>query len=782
MAHTLKKYLSNRGSALFMVLSTMTALMVCCMAMYFSVISSRSTQYAVFNQQQSYQSAVSLSDAVISGMISGDSKFETFTNKIWNLNDGETYTTSSNGFATFDSAGAGNVDDENTGAYMLAATKLPDETLADGTVVKVYDIAITASVNGVKEVYHSILQIQQASAETPPGVSSVFTATGYVPNDVFLDGGVFLTDVFFDNQHTIINAYGGKTLQLDGDLSCGGSLTNNNYILIKATRPVTFAIRDTYTATANQVITYAEPTGGTTVEKNKTRSTVMIGGDCHLSNEAGFKNANVYVLGDLYLNNTTLHGESRYFVDGDVIVEDSRTYAMNYVYVNGTVKNCSNMPAGNWTGFAKGKATDGLLTVSEMIDLLEEKTATGIYYKWKVDTSNFMSGEQTLTFNTDKDNPKPTAYLKYTDSTRGCVLKDLTLNHPNNGGPNSIAVVIDTGENPENVFTIKLQGNRDYRGDSEKETFCWYPKNITPGGWANGQTTWAGNGSNVPLTIIVKGRGSVVIDIPEGVTYQDDDHLKVMHYGWFVLNGGQEIYHGGTKDGKTQKEIEELTEYKRKGDSGTDDVFFAQFIHRGCHTGDGCSYSKVTTTKDCSICGAKMKSIDCSVHGTVDTYCDNCQPNRFNREAKCENRIGKTEIDTFLASHPTMKSKMTGSDGNLIYPNVNIFLVSCDENADIRLSSRAAVNAEDPAQVFIQNGFFGYVYAPYLTFKAGPSNSGGGMVRFLGGLTVSDYIIDDSYSFLACYPDKMPEELMGSDSKPIYGTASKSWKIALKAH
>lgn len=236
--------------------------------------------------------------------------------------------------------------------------------------------------------------------------------------------------------------------------------------------------------------------------------------------------------------------------------------------------------------------------------------------------------------------------------------------------------------------------------------------------------------------------------------------------------------------GMSKKEIIEHTEYKRKGDSANDDVFFAQFIHRDCKEGDGCSYTEEDSSRTCAACDGKLKTVTCDVHGTVDTYCPNCQPNRMNNVGKCSNRIGKKEIDSYLMSHGSIKDKMMGDDGKTIYPNVNIFLVSCDENADIRLSSRAASkNTEDP-EVFIQNGFFGYVYAPYVTFKAGPSNSGGGMVRFLGGLTVSDYIIDDSYTMLSCWPDKLPEDLMGEESfkNKLPGIGTKSWKIDLKAH
>lgn len=777
MVHTLKKYLSNRGSALFMVVSTMTALLVCCMAMYFSVISSRSTQYAIFNQQQSYQSAVSLADTIISGMISGESDFADFTGRLWNLEVDGKLTTESNGFAAFDSNGVGKDDDVSAGAYMVTATRLPDETLASGVQARVFDIAITTSVNGIKEVYHSIILMEEEGKKE--GNYGVFNSTGYLPNDVYLDGGVMMTDVFFDNPQTVLNAYGSKNMELYGDLACGGSLTNNKYIIMKSSRPQNFIVRDTYRANANQVITFAEPKpkDTSTLEKNKAKSIVAIGGDCHLSNQANFSNANVYILGDLYLNGTDLIDTCTYYVDGDVYRESGNA-KMSIIYANGKTHDCS-APAGKWTGTAKGKDIDGIMTVSEAVDFINEKTASRTFYKWKVEE---QSVTETLEFNTDLTKPHPTEYLAYSDTSKGCVIEDVVMHHPNNGGPNNLTLLIDTGDKPENVYTIQLRGNRDYRGDTTKETFCWYPENDV-----NDQSTWKGNGSNVPFTILVKGRGSVVIDIPEGVTYQDDDHLKLMHYGWFVLNGGEEKFVGTSKEGLTQEQIIELTEFKRKGDSGGDDKFFYQFIHHECYDGDGCTYTEEDSAKKCKKCekagkDVTMKKIVCASHGEIKTYCPTCSPNEMAKEKNCNYRIDKPAIDSFLSSHYEMKKRMTDKNGKVIYPNVNIFLVSCDENADIRLSSRAAADADKDAEVFIQNGFFGYVYAPYVTFRAGPSNSGGGMVRFLGGLTVSDYIIDDSYSLLACFPDRLPDEVMGENSEVVEGVVSSGWKITLRAH
>ena len=106
MSQTFRKYINNRGSALFMVLSTMSALFLLVTAMYFSVVSSRSVQYAVFNQEQAYQSSISVSDALVAALRSGNAK--DLSNAILALAEpatgsktGGVLSTNGNGFAEF---------------------------------------------------------------------------------------------------------------------------------------------------------------------------------------------------------------------------------------------------------------------------------------------------------------------------------------------------------------------------------------------------------------------------------------------------------------------------------------------------------------------------------------------------------------------------------------------------------------------------------------------------------------------------------------------------------
>lgn len=805
MRHMLRKYLSNRGSALFMVLSTMTALMVCCMAMYFSVISSRSTQYAIFNQQQAYQSTTSLSDAFIAGMIDGKGIFKDISSEIWNLDVEDYITTNANGFKAFSSDGTGKEEESQVGAQMMTVKRLQDETLAGGKVVRVFDIVVTSSVNGTKEVFHNIIQMEEATNPRPSGPTNVFTATGYVPNDVFLQTSDMRTDVFFDNEHTIIHPYSNGGLSFDGNLYCGGSLSVYGELTMTSKKPIIFAVRDTYNNYSNQVYTFAAPTGSTEIEKNNTRSNVLIGGDCNSGNSK-FANANVYVLGDLILSGYGLDPSSKYFVDGNIIMIGGPWggywHNLSNVYCNGTIDDSKNKGggingklAGKWTGYAEGLDKNGLMTVSEMVDLLEKKTATGTYYKWIVDyegVNQAPSQEKTIQFSTDAANPIPTVYLgnKPGKQKDGCVIKDVLVKNTNNvsGEMNYLTLVIDTGEDPDNTYTIKLKPNRDFISEGPnsdgKESFCFFPKNTL-----NGSDTYKGN-SNINFQILTMGRGSVIIDIPDGVTYQDEDRTKFMHYGWFALNGGKEHFFGdGTE--ATKKERIEHTAYVRKGDSSTDADFFAKFVHRACTDGDGCEYTEKVLTENCKSCGKPLSEVECSLHGKVKTYCPSCDPNEVDPDTGkadytgiCKNRVDKPEVDKYLNSNPSIKSMMTDSKGKIVYPNVNIFLVSCDENANIRISARMGATPNDDAAPFMQNSYFGFVYAPYMTFKAKGDGSGGGMVKMMGGLTVSDYIIEDSYSIISCWPDKFPEDLMHSDSfkNPLEGNADKSWKISLKGH
>lgn len=817
MTHALRRYTSNRGSALFMVISTMTALMIACVAMYFSVISSRTTEYATFFQQQSYQSASSITEMIFAGLNDSTSSFrDGLSTAMFALNEGETLTTGLNEFTGSFTPGAELSEDEaerlaQLGAYSVDITRLPNESVG-GKECWTFDIATTSVVNGQNEIVHTYVHLE--AGDTPAIPSSdggVFAATGYVPNDAYLDGGYFLTDVFFDTEFTFTNMYGNKANFMSGDLATGGSLTLQEYIkpigsesgdynFAYLKRPTTWAIRGDLTNNGNNAI------------KLRGDSSVYVGRDLSLAqwgstfaSEDGGK-YDVYVLGDVYVIQGANLSAVNLYVDGDIHIQGGNI-TIGTLYMNGSfieeggVVN-GGIPASQpkWDDSAPG------MTYDEVVEELEKRTDSDSYYKWKIKDSDVagdfkikLDGDGAGTYADDK--MKPTFTIAYPGSesakddtitnkiiTRKGTITGFEGSDPGNATP--LTIVIDTGDDPNNVITLRVKPYLDIDGDGKNETFAWFPGN-------HGESTGFNLGQNKSKTILVKGRGSVVIDIPEGTTYQDASSQQFMHYSWFVMLGGKEETksYGKVYDSTN---LNNATEFHGKKPAAN----AAQFIHRDCGTSDSCTYEKKTKIgaegkekeKECIYCGEPVTFIFCETHGKVLTYCTNpdCESNEGKEESEldpdistfealCNNRIDKPTIDVYLngKTYNGMPMKdsisITNSEGvkEVVYPTTNIFLVNSNESSEIRFSQ----TAKKDGGAIMQNSFYGYVYAPYMTFKA-MGGSGTAINRFFGGLTVSDYVLDDGYAFTGCYPEVMPTDLMSKESleSPIDGVP-KNWKI-----
>ncbi|MCM1168132.1 MAG: hypothetical protein NC401_19280, partial [Ruminococcus sp.] len=673
MAHALRRYTSNRGSALFMVISTMTALMIACVAMYFSVISSRTTEYATFFQQQSYQSASSITEMIFAGLNDSSSSFrEDLSAAMFALNEGETLTTGLNGFTNSFTPGAELGDEANDlgqlGAYSVDITRLPNEKVG-GKDCWTFDIATTSVVNGQNEIVHTYVHLE--AGDTPAVPSSdggVFAATGYVPNDAYLDGGYFLTDVFFDTEFTFTNMYGSKANFMSGDLSTGGSLTLQEYILpITSTtsdynysylkRPTTWAIRGDLTKNGGNSIALR---GG---------SEILVGRDLVLTGAGPFAQVessgiyDVYVIGDMYMGINGNGCENvRLFVDGDIYIQNGCGWSTyNEVYCNGTV----HLEGAGRTDFVTGKWDDSApgMTYDEVIEKLEDKTSSDSYYKWKIKDSDVagdfkiqLDGDGAGTYANDK--MKPTFTIAYPGSesatdptitnriiTRKGTITGFEGSDPGNDVP--LTIVIDTGNNPNNVITLRVEPYLDIDGDGVNETFAWFPGN-------HGESTGFNLGTNKSKTILVKGQGSVVIDIPEGTTYQDASSQQFMHYSWFVMLGGEEETRSYGKVYISTK----LNNGSAAPGGKKPAANAAQFIHRDCSDGDGCVYTIETTInekeKECVYCGEPAKFVFCGTHGKVCTFCPNpdCESNEgkkdseidpgldyFKEKALCNNRV-----------------------------------------------------------------------------------------------------------------------------------------------
>lgn len=740
MTHTLRKYLSNRGSALFMVLSTMTALLIAVMAMYFSVVSSRSVQYAVFNQEQSYQSAISLQNAMTADLTqTGPMKDVLNTLVSSSFDVGDKISTNGNDFLAF---GGTNSDENNVGAYDVTITRVDDEVVS-GKTCKTFDIATTVSVNGVMDTVHMYIHVIPSDDATYPASSDIFASTGYVPNNSFLSTGMFYTKSTFDNEFTVIGEGSGGSLTIS-DLFCGGSM-EVNWIGAFPDKPVTWVVRDTMYYNVNQALELGP--------SDSQRGELYIGKDFVLAKGKwiDFKNMDVYCFGDFYMydggginwSNSSLH------VDGDIY------------YGSGSVPSeleCN----GKVIKTTDGSELSGVSTWADedanaKLKFIEEKTQSHEFQKWTVDPSKFNGTKTEICFNTS-DADGTDSYGRVVPAyTYTCELKwngtgseqyaDITdvrdLGTKNNADGKYYTILIDTGDDSKNIYYLRLNGIRDWDGDAhhKKETFSWYPSTAynVDGRFSMDQGR---------VAVIFKGAGSVVVTIDEGVTYVASDQEVIMHEGWFRILGGTVNADGSYKCPSTYSHDE-----------------IEKYIHTKCD-GD-CTYTVKTSTAKCPTCGEYLTNIVCENHAYDNNVCTNpdCEAKNEPQKNESGNYVG-------LCENRIDKSKVTAA-GYSVIPTVNFFIVSCDESAEIYVSD--FITSSGSTGTVKDNRFFGFIYAPYMTYK-GMGSSGSG-TRFCGGMVVSDYILKDSYEYINCYPSYMPEQLGASSGKLAH--ADKGWKVVL---
>ncbi len=759
--HTFRKYISNRGSALFMVISTMTALMITCMAMYFTVLASRSTTYTIFNQKQAYQSAASIYE-----MLRNDIAGNQFGPLVKALNDMEVtdinIVDESNPKAprVFEyTPGADDPTAELMGDIKVEVSRLEDGLDSKGRMGRLFDFTITVSVDGVTDTVHNVMWIPYEDEGGEPGnpnptVSPTFAATGYVPNDVYLDRGRFNSDVFFDNETTYFGAYDSSQLFVNGNINCAGSVVvkQDKAWFNDSGLSTIFSVRNTLT------IEYGNPMDGKTGDK------IYVGGDMYLNRN--IKNYSVFVNGDLHIG--IENQNANFYVNGDIYIESNCNPSNNY-WCNGTIydPNGKIVSQGTWTD--KAASDTNVPTLNEMLIDLDQRTQTNVYYKWIIDEDEIpevrldgTGNRKTLNISSTGENVN----IVYGSAEwgKGCVIDDIVVN--TNG---YFFIIIDTGDNPDNVYTIRVKANRTGK-DGVKNLFSWTGE----------------RGDTVRPIILVKGRGSVVIDVPEKVIYQEVDKSALAHYNWWILCGGNLPTVQDGNHTTTWLSPDKLLPY----------------VHSKCghDCTDGCTFEVTESEETCTrevggvVCGEKKLTVSCKKHrkdSNADgdyndpgdfinevTYCPECEKtlvtDNYGEYNICKDTVDKLKIDSTASGY--MSKLNLDSAGNVIYPHTNIYLVSSDESSDMRFGLKPDGGA------VTYNAMIGYVYAPYVTYYAAGGDQGQVSIKYMGGMTVSDYNFFSESKFIMCKPDKNPMDLMGDDSFKHKITGNKDWKIELVTH
>lgn len=740
MKHALRKYLSSGGSALFMVISTMAALMVLITAMYLSVVSSRTVQFTIFNQDQAYVSAASLTDMMMAAVMSPKGSSQTkLSNDVLKLNVGESMN------ANDPEMQLGNSGFNFEGDVTL--TRLANE--GDNYV---YDIAITVKNNGVAETTHTYIIYSPATPEAGDmgDIDQFFTGTGYLPNDIWMSSIRSDSTLYFDNEYTVFsehvnsNTFGGDgSFDLKMDVTCAGSLYFNmgNMQTSNVSKPLTWCIGNNFTI-GNRLTT-----GLKYSNSSSDRGMIIVGGDfIYNTNWLNIDNADIFVFGDVQINGG-LNRIDNLYVAGTLEINTTNTVQIGHVYLGSSAQivgpNGGGAPSNLQT--TVGVWEDSSADLIE--DYLDLSIGVSVYPKWKIDALE-LGDPVDIVFNSHYENP---TYITYIGDD--CVLGRI---YDLNAGVQAyhLTIVIDTGDDPENVRKISVTPNC-----SDGKTFRWRPDD-----------------SNLDaklMNVVVVGQGSLVIDVPDGVTYEATNQEFFGHIGWYMILGGEFSTNGGGPSFNRGGNFTNMVVGDVNGSTGMAAlVDSAKFIINDVST--PCEYEQPSGSKY-YVCKKHDYTVSADAAENYDPLVD---------RTLCAGHIDRDSIDSYYASHPDVLNNVkkyytdyfgahangnSGYSDDCYYPNVNIFVESCLENADIQMgvaSDRSALK---------QNIFFGYVYAPYMTFVS--IGDGAGM-KALGGMIVSDVQINGAYIYKFAKPDRTIEEIIGEDMDGVLTPAAdRSWRF-----
>ena len=731
MRHKFRKYISKRGSALFMVLSVMTALIVTSMAMYFSVVSSKKTQYAIFNQQQSYQSALSLNESLLGGIIArtddaNKSGFTALSQAIDQMQVGQTITTSNNDFTSF--AGDSRDDEDQVGAYIADITFLCDD--AEG---RLFDFAVTSMINGTESTVHQYVIIPKLAVQQPAGGGGVpdklFTSSGFTPTNSSIGMGAMYCDVFYDTEYAFMMPYGDLAkgdqdneakLQYMGNVYAAGSMEmdygvektyeKNEWAGVK---PIQWVIRNNFKLSNEKHCTPFpgdDVLGGVTYEDKTNR--VIVGGDFIVESDSlGMTNVDIYVLGNVIIkgNAASKFGTSvRLFVVGNVTDENGNPHS-------GFMHTYKGVSSWNTASSNPHKVID----TNECIRIIRETTTSITYYDWN---TAYYTGENAIPgINTEIDInlvwDLPTV-ITWSPDNQGCTIRNITAGGSgwsSSDYDNGFKIIIDTGDDPDNLYTIKLTGYLD-----GGKTFSWFPRK------EDETNVW----------VLLRGKGSVRFEVPNGVNYENwSGRTFVMHEDWLSYGFNSQ-------------------------NNRSDERALKQYIHWDC--GDNCAVCKneaTLTTEECEICGLPKYKIECPTHHFSKVICRDCEGDYY----KTIEENGK------VYSIATCSNRVDYSATGGKNPTTNIYLTMCGANSSIKFT-------EPDKEAF--SVFWGYIYAPYASIHFDGKQSSGKRINFLGGIACADFNLAGMHQYIGLYPDKLPGELMTDECRahPLVGIDDKSWK------
>lgn len=316
MRKMLERLRSKNGSVLFLVVVVMSILILAASATYYVVTNQRSAVNVRYSSEQSYQTALSVSNTVwnyINGYLTemNGKEVKNYNNTVvGKLLAGKTLT-----------ADDLDLTDMGLGKAEIEIKKSTDVVMgADGeNTSNVFEIKVTADVNGETSTVTKLINIKTGPTEY---FTRFLTCTGDSGEDVVISAGNLFGAAYFENEFT--NFTQGAT-HINDSLYATGTVvdTGAQYVVYAGLNP------DDYEIVINKNFYIEKSDGGALNNKY-----LFVGGDFELNDNKTISSKEVYICGNCVLNGTQGGSDTKYFIGGDLHINNNDTRNCTF-YVNG---------------------------------------------------------------------------------------------------------------------------------------------------------------------------------------------------------------------------------------------------------------------------------------------------------------------------------------------------------------------------------------------------------------------------------------------------------------
>lgn len=580
----MKKLLNKRGSVLFLVIVVMSILIVAASATYYIVNNQHSSVVVRYDSEQSYQTALSVSDTVskyIDGYLQaiknsknglGDYK-DTIIGKMMDMQNGSTTDITSDIDLTDKGMGDVNVTITYKTKYSEGENK-----------VLVYEISTNAVVDGETS---KVTQVKEIVVGPTQYFTRFLTSTGSRPEDVVVNAFKILTETYFENDYTALTGWLNSSVYCSGTYHDVGAqyaanaddeiVVGENFIINNASGQVvsTPNIYVGNNLSANKMITaqnaYVLGDLDILFDQGDSTTKYFVKGDCHSYGKT--TNATIYVNGDLYVNGTDgQFNMGTFIVKGDVhIIANYGAISIKY---GGNIIN----PSGKTITATTEKITDaetiingalstslsskGMSNWNDLSSYIGKKTSKNNYGAWDADTYFLNELEaKNLTLKGSGNNGaivpgKDCMIGTWTTGRPICKInKSARLNSwmvgpvtdesgnvlwTNYGGDQSY-ILFDATD--EDLYIYLDADGADLDSDGTPDfVFGSYMDYYNPG---NINKDWNGNPIVSHVNVIVKGQHSVIFILPDDTNFIIGDQNFIGSLG-LVLQMSKLV------DGKTE--------------------------------------------------------------------------------------------------------------------------------------------------------------------------------------------------------------------------------------